>query len=48
MVEASKVRALDPALIDRLSGLSLVARTVVEGYMGGLPGHAPLLKKGSR
>jgi uncharacterized protein (DUF58 family) len=28
-------RALDPAVLDRLSGLSLVARTVVEGLMGG-------------
>ena len=27
--------ALDPAVLDRLSGLSLVARTVVEGYMAG-------------
>ncbi len=36
MAEAGpKFGALDPALIDRLSGLSLVARTVVEGYMSG-------------
>ena len=28
-------RALDPAVLDRLSSLSLVARTVVEGFMGG-------------
>jgi uncharacterized protein (DUF58 family) len=27
--------ALDPAVLDRLSGLSLVARTVVEGFMAG-------------
>ena len=27
--------ALDPAVLDRLAGLSLVARTVVEGYMAG-------------
>jgi len=35
MAEAGRNRALDPALIDRLSGLSLAARTVVEGYMAG-------------
>lgn len=28
-------RALDPAVLDKLSGLSLVARTVVEGFMAG-------------
>ena len=27
--------ALDPAVLDRLSGLSVVARTVVEGFMAG-------------
>ena len=27
--------ALDPAVLDRLAGLALVARTVVEGYMAG-------------
>lgn len=27
--------AVDPAILDRLSGLSLVARTVVEGFMAG-------------
>src|SRR5436190_8920626 len=27
--------ALDPAVLDRLAGLSLVARTVVEGFMTG-------------
>ncbi len=35
MADSSKARAFDPALLDRLSGLSLVARTVVEGYMAG-------------
>lgn len=28
-------KALDPAVLDRLSGLTLVARTVVEGFMAG-------------
>lgn len=28
-------RSLDPAVLDKLSGLSLVARTVVEGFMAG-------------
>ena len=27
--------SLDPAVLDRLSGLSLVARTVVEGFLSG-------------
>jgi len=31
----SRSSALDPAVLDRLSGLALVARTVVEGYMAG-------------
>lgn len=31
----SRSSALDPAVLDRLSGLELVARTVVEGYMAG-------------
>lgn len=31
----TQFEALDPALIDRLSGLNLVARTVVEGFMAG-------------
>jgi uncharacterized protein (DUF58 family) len=35
VADTPKVRALDPALLDSLSGLSLVARTVVEGYMAG-------------
>ncbi len=29
------VKSLDPAVLDRLSSLSLVARTVVEGFMAG-------------
>lgn len=32
---AQAVSALDPAVLDRLSNLSLVARTVVEGFMAG-------------
>jgi uncharacterized protein (DUF58 family) len=32
---AQGVSALDPAVLDRLSSLSLVARTVVEGFMAG-------------
>lgn len=32
---AQAVSALDPAVLDRLSSLSLVARTVVEGFMAG-------------
>ena len=35
MPERQRVAALDPAVLDRLEGLSLVARTVVEGYMAG-------------
>jgi uncharacterized protein (DUF58 family) len=35
---------LDPAVLDRLSGLALVARTVVEGYMSG---HHRSPQKGS-
>lgn len=35
MAEAAPPSAFDPALIDSLAGLSLVARTVVEGYMAG-------------
>ncbi len=35
MAGPSPIRALDPALIDSLSGLALVARTVVEGYRAG-------------
>ena len=31
----SGARSFDPALLDRLTGLSLVARTVVEGFMAG-------------
>ena len=30
-----RVSSFDPAVLDRLSGLSLVARTVVEGFMAG-------------
>ncbi len=30
-----RVSSFDPAVLDRLSGLSLVARTVVEGFMSG-------------
>jgi uncharacterized protein (DUF58 family) len=33
--KASAQRRLDPAVLDRLEGLSLVARTVVEGFMAG-------------
>jgi uncharacterized protein (DUF58 family) len=32
---AAQKNALDPAVLDRLEGLSLVARTVVEGFMAG-------------
>lgn len=32
---ATSSAALDPAVLDRLSGLALVARTVVEGFMAG-------------
>jgi len=32
---AAAARALDPAVLDRLSDLALVARTVVEGFMAG-------------
>ncbi len=35
MSPASPTSALDPAVLDRLSGLSLVARTVVEGFVSG-------------
>lgn len=35
MVHTPKAGALDPELIDKLSGLEMVARTVVEGYMAG-------------
>jgi len=35
MAERQRLAALDPAVLDRLEGLSLVARTVVEGYMAG-------------
>ncbi len=31
----AETSALDPAVLDRLAGLSLVARTVVEGFMSG-------------
>ena len=33
--ESTSTRALDPAVLDRLSDLSLVARTVVEGFIAG-------------
>lgn len=32
---ANQAEALDPRVLDKLSGLSLVARTVVEGFMAG-------------
>ncbi len=32
---AQGLSALDPAVLDRLSNLALVARTVVEGFMAG-------------
>lgn len=35
MQRAPKPSSLDPAVLDRLEGLSLVARTVVEGFMAG-------------
>ena len=35
MARAERTSALDPAVIDRLSGLTVVARTVVEGFMSG-------------
>jgi uncharacterized protein (DUF58 family) len=35
MAESTSTRALDPAVLDRLSDLSLVARTVVEGFIAG-------------
>ncbi len=35
MAEARGSSSFDPALLDRLTGLSLVARTVVEGFMAG-------------
>ena len=35
MATAKSPSALDPAVLDRLSSLSLVARTVVEGFMAG-------------
>ncbi|HED64603.1 MAG TPA: DUF58 domain-containing protein [Planctomycetes bacterium] len=35
MSPAASSTALDPAVLDRLAGLSLVARTVVEGFMSG-------------
>jgi hypothetical protein len=30
--------SLDPAVLDRLEGLSLVARTLVEGFLASWPG----------
>lgn len=35
MTQSKPQAALDPAVLDSLSGLALVARTVVEGYMSG-------------
>jgi len=35
MTDAVVPKSLDPAVLDRLSGLALVARTVVEGFMAG-------------
>ncbi len=35
MANEDRPSALDPAVLDRLAGLSLVARTVVEGFMSG-------------
>lgn len=35
MAQETKPSALDPAVLDRLSNLTLVARTVVEGFMAG-------------
>ncbi len=35
MADAVLSKSLDPAVLDRLSGLALVARTVVEGFMAG-------------
>ena len=35
MAERESPAGLDPAVLDRLEGLSLVARTVVEGFMSG-------------
>ena len=32
---ATATKRVDPAVLDRLSSLSLVARTVVEGFMAG-------------
>ena len=41
---ADSQSSLDPAVLDRLSGLSLVARTIVEGFMAG---HHRSPQKGS-